>query len=261
MRELYDMPDGIWFKGKFIREGEGLYLSTSDEFFRGGYHVSRCLKASNSDAGVCVRYDDSRLKDDMRDFHRYCRVVYRAMRRKYGIERVQDECLRVFKVLYPICLRARNGEDVSFTDKDRERIDKIFASWNIEKGGELDNLTNVITTRMHMPMQGEELIRFCDDCMVVAMRIRKLTPRECFRLMGVDDGDIDKLMEVREVDDGAKQMQNEHTSVKRVLSNSSLYKLAGNSIVCDVLFHIFRKLLIEPEPDIVKGQPTQLSLF
>ena len=71
-------------------------------------------------------------------------------------------------------------------------------------------------------------------------RIRKLTPRECFRLMGVDDKDIDKVQ-------------------AGGLSNSSLYKLAGNSIVVDVLFHLFRKLLIEPEPDFQEGH--QLSLF
>lgn len=92
-------------------------------------------------------------------------------------------------------------------------------------------------------------------------RIRKLTPRECFRLMGVDDADIDKLMEAREVDDGMKQMDNEHTSVKRVLSNSSLYKLAGNSIVVDVLFHLFRKMFIETGPEMEKGEARQLSLF
>lgn len=57
-------------------------------------------------------------------------------------------------------------------------------------------------------------------------RIRKLTPRECFRLMGVDDTDIDKLMNAS-------------------ISNSQLYKCAGNSIVVDVLYHIFRKLYID----------------
>lgn len=61
-------------------------------------------------------------------------------------------------------------------------------------------------------------------------RIRKLTPRECFRLMGVDDEDIDKIQEAG-------------------ISNSSQYKLAGNSIVVDVLFHIFRKMFIERKPD------------
>ena len=69
-------------------------------------------------------------------------------------------------------------------------------------------------------------------------RIRKLTPRECFRLMGVDDKDIDKIQAAG-------------------ISNSGQYKLAGNSIVVDVLFHIFRKMFIETESE----ETTQLSLF
>lgn len=72
-------------------------------------------------------------------------------------------------------------------------------------------------------------------------RIRKLTPRECFRLMGVDDADIDKIQ-------------------ASGISNSGQYKLAGNSIVVDVLYHIFRKMFIETGPDIT-DQPQQLSLF
>lgn len=59
-------------------------------------------------------------------------------------------------------------------------------------------------------------------------RIRRVTPRECFRLMGVDDKDIDKIQATG-------------------LSNSAQYKLAGNSIVVDVLFHIFRKMFVETE--------------
>ena len=66
-------------------------------------------------------------------------------------------------------------------------------------------------------------------------RIRKLTPRECFRLMGVDDADINKMQ-------------------ASGLSNSAQYKLAGNSIVVDVLYHIFRKMLVETENE--NKQPT-----
>lgn len=56
------------------------------------------------------------------------------------------------------------------------------------------------------------------------LRIRKLTPLECFRLMGVKDEDYYKV---------AKNQ-----------SNSSLYHLAGDSIVVDVLMSIF-KVMIE----------------
>lgn len=54
-------------------------------------------------------------------------------------------------------------------------------------------------------------------------RIRKLTPKECWRLMGFDDSDFDK----------AKASG---------VSNSQLYKQAGNSIVVQVLEVIFRNL-------------------
>lgn len=68
-------------------------------------------------------------------------------------------------------------------------------------------------------------------------RIRKLTPRECFRLMGVDDADIDKLMSAG-------------------ISNSQLYKCAGNSIVVDTLYHLFRKLFCDKESEEVAYQQT-----
>lgn len=57
-------------------------------------------------------------------------------------------------------------------------------------------------------------------------RIRKLTPRECFRLMGLHDDEIDKIQEAG-------------------ISNSQQYKMAGNSIVVDVLEHIFKELFVE----------------
>lgn len=55
------------------------------------------------------------------------------------------------------------------------------------------------------------------------LRIRKLTPKECWRLMGFDDEDFEKAKEVN--------------------SDSQLYKQAGNSIVVNVLEAIFKELL------------------
>ena len=54
------------------------------------------------------------------------------------------------------------------------------------------------------------------------LRIRKLTPKECFRLQGFDDEDFYKA--------------------EAVNSNTQLYKQAGNSIVVDVLEAIFTNL-------------------
>lgn len=57
-------------------------------------------------------------------------------------------------------------------------------------------------------------------------RIRKLTPLECWRLMGFDDDDFYKAQNVG-------------------ISNSQLYKQAGNSIVVPVLQSIFRQFNFE----------------
>jgi len=68
-------------------------------------------------------------------------------------------------------------------------------------------------------------------------RVRKLTERECFRLMGVADDDIDKIRDFG-------------------ICRSQQYKLAGNSIVVDVLYCIFDKLFVNTEP-----KDLQLKLF
>ena len=56
-------------------------------------------------------------------------------------------------------------------------------------------------------------------------RIRKLTPRECLRLMGMNDYDIDKIQQAG-------------------ISNTQQYKMAGNSIVVNVLEAIFKELFL-----------------
>lgn len=73
-------------------------------------------------------------------------------------------------------------------------------------------------------------------------RIRKLTPRECFRLMDVDEENIDKLLDTK------------NEKGQQLISNSQLYKMAGNSIVVACMEHIFKSLLIEPETQGVKEQ-------
>ena len=69
-----------------------------------------------------------------------------------------------------------------------------------------------------------------NDAKSTNLRIRKLTPKECFRLMGFDDIDADRAAKVN--------------------SNVQLYKQAGNSIVVNVLEAILTNLLINKEQDI-----------
>lgn len=61
----------------------------------------------------------------------------------------------------------------------------------------------------------------------VGLRIRKLTPKECWRLMGFNDKDFE--------------------NAQKVNSNTQLYKQAGNSIVVNVLEKIFKNLFKESD--------------
>ena len=66
---------------------------------------------------------------------------------------------------------------------------------------------------------------YANSCIATQYRIRKLTPRECGRLMGVSDEDIDKMAAVN--------------------SNTQLYRQFGNSIVVQVMCAMFRNLNIQ----------------
>lgn len=84
-------------------------------------------------------------------------------------------------------------------------------------------------------------------------RIRKLTPTECFRLMGCDDSDIDKLKSAK-----LTQTLKSGKVKEKPIPKTQLYKMAGNSIVVDVLYHIFHQMFIAEPP---KPKPIQKSLF
>ena len=77
-----------------------------------------------------------------------------------------------------------------------------------------DNVSNTLTT-----VQKDNLLLEKPQ-----YRIRKLTPRECGRLMGVSDEDIDKMAAVN--------------------SNTQLYRQFGNSIVVQVMCAMFKNLNI-----------------
>lgn len=70
-------------------------------------------------------------------------------------------------------------------------------------------------------------------------RIRYLTPRESLRLMGQTDSDIDKLIQTEP-------------------AKTQLYKLAGNSIVVDVLVAIFKGIFLDGT--FTDPRPAQTSL-
>ena len=63
-------------------------------------------------------------------------------------------------------------------------------------------------------------------------KIRRLTPLECFRLMGFSDTDF--------------------INAQKTISDSQLYKQVGNSIVVNVLEAIFKNLFLEEETPVIQ---------
>ena len=116
-----------------------------------------------------------------------------------------------------------------------------FNQGNKEYSPRTDGVSNTLSTSTKDNMLAMPELRMVDGCMVDSIgrryRIRKLTPTECFRLMDVNDEDIEKMKQAG-------------------IAKTNLYKLAGNSIVVSCMFHLFRKLFIE------KGnEKQQLELF
>lgn len=130
----------------------------------------------------------------------------------------------------------RAGTDNYVSDSFVQNGEKMYIKEATKKGyaeaedGDYINLSfpNSKTRRGRVGKQISQTLMCADSNGVVekrnnALGIRKLTPKECFRLMGFDDLDVDVL-------------------VKNGISNTQLYKMAGNSIVVDVLIEIFKSL-------------------
>ena len=102
----------------------------------------------------------------------------------------------------PICLNSKGGRN-GVEGLQPSLKDRIYDSNGIA--------TCCATSNFFMPNYTDNL------------RIRKLTPKECWRLMGFDDVDFEKA--------------------EKINSNTQLYKQAGNSICVPVLIAILNNLL------------------
>ena len=118
----------------------------------------------------------------------------------------------------------------------------------VEVGGEISNSITSVLKDNYVYMEEEKKIKtprpegkgWCwDENNGKWFRIRKLTPRECFRLMDVSDADFDKLL--------VMETTGKDNKMKRVISDSQLYKMAGNSIVVSCMELIFENLFFPKE--------------
>ena len=212
------------FKGKHIDPYESFYWNTTQEFFRGqlGGGISRTVKTDDSLAvmeevkiGAMRGRNPDNLSERGKSNGNYQqRLEVNENGTSNTITSVQKDNL----VVEPKVQQIGN----IYPDKEgfkNRTAGRIFSANGLSP-----------TLRTMSGDHQEPKIEF-------RYRIRKLTPRECFRLMGCDEETIDTIQAAG-------------------ISNSQQYKLAGNSIVMDVLYHLFRKMFVETE-----NESQQLTLF
>lgn len=251
------VTDIMEYKGKEIQPNESFYWNTSQRFFRGqlGKGVSRTVKTDDSLAimeepkveQIGNLYPD---KDGFKN---------RTSGRVYSSDGLSPTLRTVTgghnepKIVEPIVLgwvRDKQGNVIKrpeveiancVTSGKRDNTQNYVVEPNIIKEGNYHksghNASSIVNPKGISPTVMENHGTVTATVEPLSCRIRKLTPRECFRLMDCDDEVIDKIQEAG-------------------ISNSQQYKLAGNSIVVNVLYHLFRKLFSETE-----NEENQLTLF
>lgn len=181
---------------------------------------------------ICSRYDNGIGKRESEG-----NMV--AVRIKNGTKKGYIECKDggVFDCSYPTSENRRGrvqngGQMVPTLTTNKDSIVRLEKMQKIKVVGTMDN-TFESANRVYSTDGLSPTINTCQGgnlqpkILADEYRIRKLTPRECGRLMGVSDEDISKMESVN--------------------SNSQLYKQFGNSIVVDVLCEIFKELNIKQE--------------
>lgn len=202
----YKCPKYVWYKSNEtnMNEDKNQERKIVEPFVvasRG--REPQCLAPKRTEYGKAIRkqYEAHEVTEQRKN-------IQKLEPRTDGITNTLTSVQKDNLLCEPICLNSKvNGKQPSLQDR-------IYSP---------EGTSTAITTCFHVNIQ--EPINAMPN-----FRIRKLTPRECFRIMDVDEADIDKIQAAG-------------------ISDSQQYKLAGNSIVVNVLTEIFRKLLVDTQTD------------
>lgn len=226
-----------------------IYTGVTADFQRGVYPIARCVKAEQHDLGVVMA--DVNVLGSLEAKFESTNRIYDVGGCSPTLSTMQGGNQEP-KILESqiVAMRGRNPEnpsDRTAGSPTEQRLepnaqgmcnslttvqkDNLLLENNIQKVGQISSdgsqcgtviYDNGISANHVAGTHG-----YANSHIATKYRIRKLTPRECGRLMGVSDEDISKMAAVN--------------------SNTQLYKQFGNSIVVDVMCAMFRNLNIEQE--------------
>lgn len=228
-----------------------IYTGVTADFQRGVYPIARCVKAENHDLGV-VLMEQRRLGNLYGD-DRGTGFAGNVWDKNYispSLTTMQGGGMREPMIVDKqiVAMRGRNPDnpsDRTAGSPTEQRLevnmqgtsncltsvqkDNLLLENNIQKVGQISSNGSQCGTVISDNGISANLVAgthgYANSHIATQYRIRKLTPRECGRLMGVSDEDIDKMAAVN--------------------SNTQLYKQFGNSIVVDVMCAMFKNLNIK----------------
>lgn len=234
-----------------------IYTEVSEKFQRGIFPIARCVKAENHDLGV-VLTNEVKVIGSLESKFESTNRIYDVGGCSPTLSTMQGggQEPKILEEQIPCKLNKMpeghldSLDNAKICDIDTPTASTVTARYYKGIGAHKDNMCIVAMRgrnpdntsdrtegspteqRLEVNMQGTSncLTSVQKDNLLLEKpqyRIRKLTPRECGRLMGVSDEDIDKMAAVN--------------------SNTQLYKQFGNSIVVDVMCAMFRNLNIEQE--------------
>lgn len=202
-----------------------IYTEVTAAFQRGVYPIARCVKAEQHDLGVVMANVNvlGSLEAKFESTNRIydvggCSPTLSTMQGGNQEPKILESQTRRGHV-------QDNGNTCPTLTAQNQEIVRIEKVGQISSDGSQCGTViydNGISTNLVAGTHG-----YANSHIATKYRIRKLTPRECGRLMGVSDEDISKMAAVN--------------------SNTQLYKQFGNSIVVDVMCAMFRNLNIEQE--------------
>lgn len=210
---------------KILESADGIYLNASKKFQSGSLKdLSRTLKDNTHDAGVV--FSESVL-------------IKNATKKGYLVAKDGDGIDLAYPESNTRRGRVQNNLSQTLTTSDNKGVLLIGASRGRSISNPSNRGINQVDIEQRLEINKNELSNTLTtvqkDNLVVDLSnisIRKLTPKECWRLMGFKDEDFEKA--------------------SKVVSNSQLYKQAGNSIVVNVLEAIFSEMFIKEEKKIIK---------
>ena len=148
-------------------------------------------------------------------------------------DKINESCRRVYSEegLSPTIHTCQGGNTEPKVATYSPYVNKKYEEF-IEENGYVPEMFNpynkseITDVAPTLTAQGDSITKSGTVLKKENFKIRKLTPKECWRLMGFSDEDFEKAQSVP-------------------MSNTQLYKQAGNSIVVNVLEKIFKNLFEE----------------